>query len=109
MPELLTTGERWNEPRSLLLAAECQDRKRRRARVHRDGYPHSGVCPRQLLEHEDVRQEVRACAAVLLGDADAHETEFRELGEELVRKLCSRSQEAAFGTISASASSRVSV
>ena len=41
---------------------------------------------RELLEHEDVRHEVRTGSSVLLGDADAHEAQLRELREELVRE-----------------------
>ena len=63
-----------------------EDRERRRARVHRDRHPHARVGARELLEHEDVREEVRARAAVLLRDADAHEPELGELREELVRE-----------------------
>jgi hypothetical protein len=55
--------------------------------VHRDGDADSGVRSRQLLEHEDVREEVRARAAVLLGDADAHQPELGELGVELAREV----------------------
>ena len=55
-----------------------------RARVHRDRHPHAGVRARELLEHEDVREEVGARAAVLLGDAHAHEPELGELRDQLV-------------------------
>ena len=63
----------------LLVGAEREDRQRRRARVHRDRHPDAGVGARELLEHEDVREEVGARAAVLLGDADAHQPELGEL------------------------------
>src|SRR5262249_27940699 len=41
---------------------------------------------RQLLEHEDVREEVRAGAAVLLRNADAEEPELGEPREQLTGK-----------------------
>jgi hypothetical protein len=52
--------------------------------VHRDGHPHARVGARQLLEHEDVRDEVGARAAKLLGHAHPHQAELAELCEELV-------------------------
>ena len=48
-----------------------------------DGDADAGVGARELLEHEDVRDEVRSGAAELLGDADAHQAELAELREEL--------------------------
>ena len=48
--------------------------------------PDSGVAPRELLEDEDVGEEVRAGAAVLLGHADAHQPELGELAEDLLRE-----------------------
>ena len=84
--ELLAPRERRHEACLLLLGSEREDRKRRRARVHGDRHADARVRPRELLEDEDVREEVRARAAVLLGDADAHEPELRELGIELVRE-----------------------
>ena len=44
----------------------------------------------ELLEHEHVGEEVRARAAVLLGDADAHQPELAERGEQLAREACGR-------------------
>ena len=84
--ELLAACERRDEARALLLGPEREDRQRRRTRVHGDRHAHAGVGPRELLEHEDVREEVRACAAVLLGHAHAHQPELGELREELVRE-----------------------
>ena len=52
--------------------------------MHRDGHPHPRVRPGELLEHEDVGEEVGTGAAVLLGDAHAHQPELGELREELV-------------------------
>ena len=54
--------------------------------MHRDRHPHAGVRARELLQHEDVREKVRARAAVLLGDAHAHEPELGELRDQLVRE-----------------------
>ena len=64
---------------ALLVGAEREDRQRRRARVHRDRHAHARVGARELLQHEDVREEVRARAAVLLRDADAHQPELGQL------------------------------
>ena len=83
-PELLATRKRWHEPLALLVRAEREDRQRRRARVDRHRHPHTRIRARELLEHEDVGEEVRAGAAVLLGHAHAHEPELRELRQELV-------------------------
>ena len=76
---MLAAGERRHEPRALLVGAEREDRQRGGARVHGDRHAHARVRPRELLEHEDVREEVGAGAAVLLGDADAHQPELGEL------------------------------
>jgi hypothetical protein len=54
--------------------------------VNRDRDAYAGVCARQLLEHEDVREEVGAGAAVLLGHANAHQPELGQLAEQLARK-----------------------
>ena len=54
--------------------------------MHADGDAHSSVAPRELLEDEDVRQEVRAGATVLVGHADAHQSELGELAEDLLRE-----------------------
>ena len=82
--EALAASERWHEARPLLVGAEGEDRQRRRARVHGDGDADARVRARELLEDEDVGDEVRARAAVLLRDAHAHEAELRELREQLV-------------------------
>src|SRR5205085_2693672 len=84
--EGLAAGERGHEAAPLLVGAEAEDRQRDRARVHRDGDADTRVRPRELLEDEDVREEVRARAPVLLRDADAHQAELGELGEELARE-----------------------
>ena len=63
---MLAPRERRHEARPLLLGAEREQRQRRRARVHRDRHADARVGARELLEHEDVRQEVGAGAAVLL-------------------------------------------
>ena len=79
----LPARERRHEPLPLLVGAERDDREGRGARVHRDGHPHARVGARELLEHQDVRDEVGARAAELLGHADAHQAELAELREEL--------------------------
>ena len=56
------------------------------AGVHRHGHAQAGVGARELLEHERVGEEVGADAAVLVRDADAHEPELAELGEDLARE-----------------------
>ena len=63
--EMLAARERRDEARPLLVGAEREQRQRDRARVHGDGDSDTGVRARELLEHEDVRDEVRAGAAVL--------------------------------------------
>ena len=63
-----------------------EDRQRHGARVHADRHPDARVGARELLEHEDVREEVRARAAVLLRHADAHQPELGQLAEELLRE-----------------------
>ena len=75
-----------HEPRSLLVGAEGEDRQRDGARVHRDRDADPRVAPRQLLEHEDVRDEVGAGPAVLLGHADAEEAELTERAQQLPRE-----------------------
>ena len=82
----LAARERRHEARLLLVGAEREDRQRRGARVHGDGDADAGVRARQLLEHEDVGEEVRAGAAVLLGHAHAHEPELGELREDVARE-----------------------
>ena len=82
----LAARERRHEARLLLVGAEREDRQRRGARVDGDGDADTGVRARQLLEHEDVREEVRARAAVLLGHAHAHEPELGELREHVARE-----------------------
>ena len=54
--------------------------------MHRDGDADARVRARQLLEHEHVGEEVGARAAVLLGNAHAHEPQLGELREELARE-----------------------
>ena len=55
--------------------------------MHGDRHADAGVGARELLQHEDVGEEVRARAAVLLGHADAHQPELGELAEELLREV----------------------
>ena len=69
-----------------VVGSEREDRQRARARVHRDGDADACVCARELLEHEDVRQEVGAGATVLLRHADAEQAQLRELVEQLARE-----------------------
>ena len=52
-----------------------------------DGHPHAGVGARDLLQHQDVREEVRAGAAVFLRNAGAHQAELGELSEQVLRKV----------------------
>ena len=86
-PDHLAAGQRRNEARPLLVGAEVEDRQRYGARMHADRHPHAGVRPGDLLEDEDVRDEVRARAAVLLRDAHAHQAELGELAEDLLREV----------------------
>ena len=83
---MLPARERRHEAGALLVGPEREYRQRDGARVHRDRHPHAGVGARELLQHEDVREEVRARATVLLGDAHAHEPELGELRDQLVRE-----------------------
>ena len=54
--------------------------------MHRNRHANARIRAGELLEHEDVRQEVRPRAAVLLGHADTHEPELGELRVEIVGK-----------------------
>ena len=85
-PETLAARERRNEARALLIRAEGQQRQRASARVDGDGDTDTGIGPRGLLEHEHVRDEVGAGAAVLLRHAHAHQPELGELRVEIVRE-----------------------
>ena len=105
----LAARERRHEPRTLLVGPELQQRQRARRRVDGDRDADAGVRARQLLEHEDVRDEVRAGAAVLLGHADAHQPELAEL--RAAARAGSRGlgpTPTAYGSISAAANSRAS-
>ena len=82
----LPAREGRHEARALLLGAEGQDRQRRGARVHGDCHADPRVGARELLEHEDVREEVRARTAVLLRHADAHQPKRGEPRVELPRE-----------------------
>ena len=84
--EMLAARERRHEARPLLVGAEREERQRHRTRVHGDRHADAGVRARELLEHEDVREEVRARTPVLLGDARSHQAELGELREELARE-----------------------
>ena len=64
----------------------ARSRERRGARVHRDRHADTGIRARELLEHENVGEEVRARSAVLLGHADAQKPELGELRDQLVRE-----------------------
>ena len=75
-----------DEPPLLLVGAEREDRQRRGARVHGDGDADARIGARELLEHEDVREEVGAGASELLGHADAHQPELAQLREHLPRE-----------------------
>src|SRR5204862_2479193 len=55
-------------------------------RVHRHRHADAGIRARELLEHEHIREEVRTGAAVLLRDADAHQSGLGQLPEELARE-----------------------
>ena len=84
--ELVALGERRDQRSRWSSRAVRDDRQRPRARVHRDGHAEARVGPRELLEDERVGQEARADAAERLGDADAHEAELAELGQDLARE-----------------------
>ena len=88
----LAARERRHEARALLVGAELEDRQRARGRVHRDRDADAGIRARELLEHQDVREEVGARAAVLLRHAHAQQPELAELAEQLAGKPCARSQ-----------------
>ena len=63
--------------------AVLEQRQRARARVHRHRHADTRVTARQLLQDQHVGEEVRARPAVLLGDADAHEPQVAEGGEDV--------------------------
>jgi len=84
--EMLAARERRDEARALLVRAEREQREGDCACVHRDGDADAGIRAGQLFEREDVRDEVGAGPAVLLGDARAHEPELCELREDLARE-----------------------
>ena len=75
-----------HEPPSLLLGAEREDRERRGARVHGHGDADARVGARQLFEHEDVRDEIRARSAELLRHAHAEQAELAQLREQRPRE-----------------------
>ena len=83
---MLAACERRHEARLLLVRPEVEQRQRDGARVHGDGDADAGVGARELFEHEDVRDEVGAGAAVLLRHARPHQAELGELGEEIARE-----------------------
>ena len=68
----------------LLLRAEQVDRLGAERRVRAQGDGHRGVDPGELLDDERVGQRVRARAAVLLRERDAHQPEVAELAHDLV-------------------------
>ena len=55
--------------------------------MHRNRHPDAGIRARQLLEHQDVGEEVRARSAVFLRDARAHQPQLGKLAEQLARKV----------------------
>jgi hypothetical protein len=85
-PDPLAARERRDEAGALLVGAEGEDRQRAGARVDGDRDPHPGVGARELLEDEDVGEEVRSGAAVLLRDADTHQPELGELRVQVARE-----------------------
>ncbi len=85
-PDPVAARERRHEPRALRVAAELENRQRARRRVHGDRHADAGVRARELLEHQDVREEARAGTAVLLRHADAHQAELAERSEQLAWK-----------------------
>ena len=84
--DALAACERRHEARALLLRPELQDRQRARRGVDGDRHADARVRARELLEHQDVREEVRAGAAVLLRHADAHQAELAQLRQQRARK-----------------------
>src|SRR4051812_1004045 len=82
--DLVALGEGWDEALDLLPGAVGDDRQRARARVDGERDAHAGVGAGELLEDEDVAEEVGAGAADVLRDADAHEAELAELGEDVL-------------------------
>ncbi len=54
--------------------------------MRRDGDCHGRVHAGQLLDRDRVGERVGACAAVFLGDGNAHQPELGELGDEVVRE-----------------------
>ena len=74
--------EAGHEPLALLVRPERDDGQGDGARVDRHRDADTGIGPRQLLEHEHVGEEVRACAAELLGNAYPHQPELAELREQ---------------------------
>ena len=81
-PDLLPGRERGH-----VRGAVVEQRQRARARVDGDGHADAGVGARELLQHLDVGEEVRARAALLDRHADAHQPELAELGEQLAREV----------------------
>ena len=104
----LAAGKRRDEAALLLVGAEGENRKRRGARVNRNRDADAGVGSRELLEHEDVREEVGPRSPYSSGT----HTPIRPRSASRVNSSrgnrCSRSHSAACGSISASANSRVS-
>ena len=83
---MLAASERRNEAGALLVRPEREKWERGGARVHRDRHADTGIRARELLEHENVGEEVRARSAVLLGHADAQKPQLGELRDQLVRE-----------------------
>ena len=106
--DLLAARERGHEALALLLGAEREYRQGAGARMHCDRDADTGIRARKLLEDEDVREEVGTGAAELLGHADAHQPELGELFVQLGGEAVLAIPVAAFGSISACATSRAS-
>ena len=83
----LAARQRRHEARPLLLGPEAEQRQGHGARVHGDRDADTRVAARELLDHEHVREEVGPGAAVLLGEADAHQPELGELREDVAREV----------------------
>jgi hypothetical protein len=76
--------------------------------MHGDGDADTGIRARELLEDEDVREEVGAAPPSSAGTQTPISPSSASFSYNSVGKRCSRSQTAAFGSISACATSRAS-
>src|SRR5665811_1170647 len=71
----------------LLLSAELVDRGAAQGTVRGDQHPTGGAGLGDLLDHEDIREDVQAGAAVLLGEEAPQEPHLAHLRDQLVRDL----------------------